>query len=337
MPETNSYPEISELLNHRLVFVMGKGGAGKTTLAAALTFAAEAAGKTVLLAETVENMAIGRLFEKSEINEKPIPVSRHISIARILPKVEMVEYTKFHIKSGFIAKQITNSRLFDHIADAAPGLNEIMTLGKLWRWESEKHQNGKPLYDIIIVDSPATGHALNLLRLPEMLIDMIRVGPIVSQVKNLHVLLKDRTLSALVLVSPPEELPVKESVELSSIARDDLNMPVSMFFVNAVCPDLFSSLPHKLINDLLFSDQSGALDGVVSNPGAVDDVLKTARHQYLWRQIHQKHIDYIRNIVACPVVEIPFFAKADMTLRDIRQMANDCFLPSKDVRGTGHA
>lgn len=328
MPTEYMHKEIAQLLSRRLIFVMGKGGTGKTTLSLSLAFAAEKAGKRVLLAETEEGTAIGRIFGQTEINETPIPVSDGISIARVLLKAEMAAYTHFHIKSGFIAKRITGSRLFDYLATATPGLKEIMTLGRLWRWEADRQESGRPVYDIIIVDSPATGHVLSLLRLPKTLIRMIRVGPLVSQVKQLDALLKDPDRTALALVSLPEELPVKESVELMGIARDEIRVPVRMFFLNGVYPDIFSSRNVENAHGMIFSEEGlGRLRASVSHRKALDAVVAAARHQYTRREIHEKYIDYIHRAVSCPVVEIPFFYTNDMAVGDMRQIADQWVAP----------
>lgn len=332
MPTKYMDKEIAQLLSRRLIFVMGKGGTGKTTLSLSLAFAAEKAGKRVLLAETEEGTAIGRFFGQTETHETPIPVSDGISIARVLPKSEMAAYTHFHIKSGFIAKRITGSRLFDYLATATPGLKEIMTLGRLWRWEANRDKSGNSAYDVIIVDSPATGHVLNLLRLPKTLIRMIRVGPLVSQVKQLDALLKDPVRTALALVSLPEELPVKESVELMAIANYEIRIPVRIFFLNGVYPDIFSARNAENVHGLIFSEENlDRLRTSVSHRKALDAVVAAARHQHSRREIHEKYIDHIHRAISCPVVEIPFFYTNDMAIGDMRHIA-DQWVAAQEVR-----
>lgn len=337
MPTDPIDPDIAQLIDRRLVFVMGKGGTGKTTLAAALAFAAEAAGKRVLLVETEESEAIGRLFGKTGINETPLRVSRRIFLAKVIPKAEMTAYAQYHIRPAFVAKRVTNSRLFDYLATAAPGLKEVMTLGRLWRWEGARDKNSRPVFDIVIVDSPATGHVLSLLRLPQTLIRMIRVGPIVSQVQRLDMLLKDENRTALALVSLPEEIPVKESVELMTTARDEIGMPVRTFFLNGVYPDIFQPRTSEALYDLLFSNRADKLYAATGNPAALDAVLVAARHQLVRRQIHEKYIATVNKAAECPVVEIPFFFTNDLGLDDIRQIAGKLSVPEKETGGMADA
>jgi anion-transporting ArsA/GET3 family ATPase len=330
--------DIIHLIGHRLVFVLGKGGTGKTTLSTALAFAAEAAGKNVLLVETEDGNAIARLFGKEDFNEIPVSVSTGISIAKILPRAEMEAYTQSHVKSSLISKYITSSRLFEYLSGATPGLKEIMTLGRLWRWETSRNKDGSPVYDIIIVDSPATGHALNLLRLPKTLIDMIRVGPIVSQVKILHTLLKDQTRTALTLVSLPEELPINESVELMASAREQIGMPIQMVFLNGVYPEVFSSPPPQAVSDMIFSEKNSTHFASVSNPEALEAVIAAVRHHCLRRKIHEKYLDYIKTAAACPVAEVPFYFTNNLTIHEISAIADDLLMPDRIVaRGGLHA
>jgi len=322
MPPDETH-KLAELLDRRLVFVMGKGGVGKTTLAMALAYAAESAGKRVLLAETEDSPSIGRIFGEPDLTESPVSVSGKIWIARINPKAELEAYTHFHIKSGFISRRITKSRLFDYLSEATPGLKEIMTLGRLWRWERARHKDGRPIYDIIIVDAPATGHALSLLRLPKTLIDMIRVGPIVSQVTDLQKLLRDDRKTWLTLVCLPEELPVRESIELMDIAGEELNIPVRVVFLNGVYPPLFTPEEEARLG--------------IPEIGDLELIQRAARHQFKRRRIHEGYIEQLNALPTGPVVEVPYLFANELTVRDIRRIASRYLRPEPGSQEDIHA
>lgn len=337
MPPVEKLQTLAELLDRRLIFVMGKGGVGKTTLSIALAFAAESAGKRVLLAETEESGSIGRLLGEIDLTEKPVSVSGKIWIARIDPKAELEAYTQFHVKSGFVSRRITKSRLFDYLSEATPGLREIMTLGRIWRWERERHKDGRPFYDIIIVDSPATGHALSLLRLPKILIDMIRVGPIVSQVSDLQKLLRDEKKTWLTLVCLPEELPVKESLELITIARDEINIPVRFMFLNGVFPSLFNPAEGERLESLLHGKADDLLFSGLPDHQSIGPNLKAAIHQYTRRRIHESYIAQLKDQFPGPVIEVPYLFVNDLTVRGIRQIASRYLRPETGSQETVYA
>lgn len=321
MPSSSGCETLRDMFSRRLIFVMGKGGVGKTTLAIAMAYAAQSLGLRVLLAETEDNRSISRYFNQEELGEAPVLVSDNIRIARIHPKSELEAYTHVHIKSRFISRRITRSRLFDYLAEATPGLKEVMTLGRIWRWEAAKDANGRPVYDLVIVDAPATGHGLSLLRLPKLLIDMIRIGPVAAQIRDMQAVLQDPDITWIALVTQPEELPVKESLELMAAARDEIGIPVRNVFLNGIYPALFDGVQAERIRALA---EGGAADAVrlqISDPESFDAVIQAARHQWGRRRIHQAYLDQLEGETACPVIPIPFFFTNHLTKNEMQSIA----------------
>lgn len=314
-PNDNPGNPLAELFERRLVFVMGKGGVGKTTISAALALAAERLGKRVLLAEIGDSDAIGQVFISHTLPAQPLKIADAIWGARVNPKAELAEYLNQHINSTFFANRITRSRLFDYLAAAAPGLKEIMSLGRIWRWVLEKDADGLAAYDLIIVDAPATGHALSLLRLPQVLIEMIRFGPIVREVRQLEKLIKDPEKTWLTLVTLAEELPVNEALQLYQDAHTKLGMPVKLVFINAVYPQVFSPDETAQIADLLpYCRQH--------DPGAKGLRLLEAGWQWLSRRRRQQpYIDQLADKISSGHMEIPIYFTSHLSITDIGDIA----------------
>lgn len=314
MNAENSWPE--KLFTHRLIFIMGKGGAGKTTLSVLLAMAASSRQKKVLLVELSDSDAIGKVFNQSSLSETPIQLFERIWGARINPKAELEAYTYTHVNSGFIASRITHSRLFDYLFAATPGLKEVMSLGRIWRWEKSTDQNLNPLFDLIIVDSPATGHGLSLLRLPIQLIHMIRVGPIVSQIKNLQKVLQDHKKTCIALVTLPEELPVNEALEFYTAASETLNIPVETAFINSVWPKTYTDHEIAIIKEFTGSHQNN------NAPDVLRSIADAAGDHISRRLFQQKYIDQIKSRMNCPVIEVPFYFTNDLSFGDIGNISS---------------
>lgn len=304
-----------ELFSSRLLFVMGKGGVGKTTISIILALAAARGGQKTLLAEVGDSDAVGRLFQEAALTEHPRELSPNLWGARINPRTELESYVRTHVSPGFIAGKIIRSRLFDYLFEAAPGLKEVMSLGRLWRWATQDQQAlGDIDFDLIIVDAPATGHALSLLRLPDTLIKMIRIGPVANQIRSLQELLKDRRKTRLVLVSLPEELPINETVELYAAAKDSLEMPVAATFINGVYPSIFSPEEAEQITSL--ENKYRASGDSMENRllSSASDLIRRSRDQ-------RKYVESIRSAAPSHVQEVPFCFTGDLSLTDIRELS----------------
>ena len=306
---------------------MGKGGVGKTTISVLLAMLASRLGKKVLIVEAGDGDVIGRLFDKASLTETPIHLTEKIWGAHVNPKAELEAYTRAHINPGFIANRITRSRLFDYLFAATPGLKEVMSLGRIWRWEKYTGEDSTPLFDLIIVDSPATGHALSLLRLPMQLIQMIRVGPIVSQIQELQGLLQNRQKTCLALVTLPEELPVNEAIELYSVAESTLNIPVMITFINSVWPEAYNPEEQSEITNKWTSLKSRDTEQ------SYMPLLNAAINHIHRRNLQQKYMDQIKSEIRSPVVEVPFYFTNDLSLKDIEQISVSISTSSVDAAG----
>ncbi|MBC2714281.1 MAG: ArsA family ATPase [Desulfobacteraceae bacterium] len=307
-------PWLERLFSCRLIFVMGKGGVGKTTISIALACAAERMNKKVLLAEIGDTDSIGRLYRDQALSEAPRILTQSIWGARVDPKAELEAYVRAHVTPGFIAGKIVRSRLFEYLFEATPGLKEVMSLGRLWRWEKEENNHAGATYDLIIVDAPATGHAMSLLRLPDLLINMIRVGPVANQIRGLQHLLKNHQKTSLVLVSLPEELPANEAVEFYSMAEDTLDMPVAATFINCVYPAVFNRTDLQLIESIESSDWDFSFS-------AVSKLIASARILNRRRIDQLKHIEEIYAKANGHVQEIPFCYTNDLTINQIQELS----------------
>jgi anion-transporting ArsA/GET3 family ATPase len=308
-----------KLLAHRLIFVMGKGGVGKTTITVVLGQAASRLGKKTLLVELGDSDAIGGLFSQTSLPEAPSQLSKQLWGARVNPKAELEAYTRAHIPSSLIANRITRSRFFDYLFAATPGLKEVMSLGRIWRWEQAAGKDSFPLFDLIIVDSPATGHGLSLLRLPDQLVQMIRVGPIVSQINQLQELLQDHQKTCLVLVTLPEELPVNETLEFYATSESELNIPVSVTCINSVWPATYTA------DDMASLDLLSTSLGPESSNSTLKVLSDAAKRHIEKRRQQEKYISQISSAIPCPVAEVPFCFTNDLTLKDIDRIAPAVF------------
>jgi len=304
------------IFDYRLLFVVGKGGVGKTTVSAALGIAAKRQSKTTLLVEVGDADTIGQVFERGTLPESPIQIQPDLWGVRINAKSVLQEYIKLHVNIPFIAARIVRSRIFEYIITATPGLKEVMTLGQIWRWEQDKTFDNAPHFDLIIVDAPATGHGVSLLMLPQTLINMLIVGPIVEQTRVVHNLLIDPVKTCMTLVTIPEELPVNEALEFKSIASEKLQMPVQKTLINSVYPNDFSASDEdKIYEKIKEIDQKDHLK-------KLKPMFELAKSTILRRKLQQRYIDqiYDQKEKNETIIELPFIFSHRLSIRDIEPL-----------------
>ena len=237
------------LLDRRLIFVTGKGGVGKTTVAAALGLAAARAGKRVLVCEVADQERLTATFGLPAAGFREVEVERCLSVFSVNPEDATAEWLRFQLRSRTLAGLLGGSRVFQYLATAAPGLAEMVTIGKVWELaQLERKTPSAAPYDLVIVDAPATGHGLALLRAPRTFADIARVGPINRQAGIVDAFLRDPANTAVIAVALAEEMPVSETIDLERRLQDELSLELEHVFVNALLADRVSGAEAKAID-----------------------------------------------------------------------------------------
>jgi anion-transporting ArsA/GET3 family ATPase len=205
----------------RLWIVTGKGGTGRTSVAAALALCAARAGERVLLAGSAADGALPALLEIAEphaAQEQPLEVEPGLFALLLSPERALAEYVELQLPLGGLGKRLLASRAFRAFLDAAPGWRDLVALGKLVQLEQER-AGGRPRFDRIVLDAPATGHALSMLSTPQVVLDVVRMGPLRRVAEAVRALLVDPRRTQCILVTLAEELPVCETLELAAALR----------------------------------------------------------------------------------------------------------------------
>src|SRR4051812_45989250 len=221
--------QVAFLLDKRLVFVTGKGGVGKTTVASCVARVAAERGQRVILCEVATD----------ETRHDEVELAPGIHSIAIDPEQAMREYLADQV-GGALSKVMTSSRIFTYLAAAAPGLRELLMIGKVWDLaQLDQRRTGDTPYDLVILDAPATGHALGMLRTPRTFRDVARVGPISRQAGRIDTFLTNPELTGVVAVAAPEEMPVNETIEFIAALGEEMQMEPDAVVVNGVYPDRF--------------------------------------------------------------------------------------------------
>ncbi|MEW5738377.1 MAG: ArsA family ATPase [Myxococcota bacterium] len=223
---------VAELDDKRLIVVTGKGGVGKTTLSAALGLKSARAGRRTLICEVNTQERVTALLGKTPVGPEVTAVDENLWCVNARPQEAMREYALMILKFESIYNAVFENRLVRYFLRFIPSLQELVLLGKILFHLKEKRPDGSPRFDQIIVDAPATGHAITFLSVPQVLLDTIPPGAMASEVTWMRDSLVDRATSAVVLVSLPEELPVNETLELHEALAKRVKMHPRLVVLN---------------------------------------------------------------------------------------------------------
>lgn len=280
-----------------VLIVAGKGGVGKTTVSAALARAASRAGLSVLVIELEGKSGIAAAFGRPEAfgyeeevlsPADPNDGSGEVRARTITPDDALVEYLAEH-GLGRLSKRLAASGTLDVVATAAPGIRDILVLGKV------KQLERAGAADLIVLDAPAAGHTLTFLSSAHGLLDAIRVGPIRVQAGDVIELLTDPARCRVLLVTLPEETPVNEVVETAFKLEDRVGVSLGPVVVNCVYPRL----------EHLDADPAGLAGAEHLPPGDLEALRQAARFRRSRQRIQGEEIERLAAALPLPQLALP--------------------------------
>src|SRR5581483_4183097 len=226
------------------------------------------------------------------------------------------EYLKLQLRISVVGRIGPLAKAFDFVATAAPGVREILTVGKLCYEVRERN------YDLVVVDAPATGHIIGQLAAPQAINDLVKVGLIRGQTDWMLEILSDPAKTGLVAVTTPEEMPVNETLELTERVAAETTVQMSAVVVNRVLPELFTQREEEVFEQLR---QPEAEQAVSSRAGGdMAPVLEAARLAVTMRRTGSVHLQRLQAGLpdGLPVLLLPYLFTRSHGLRTTRQVAH---------------
>ena len=231
---------INPLSERRFLFISGKGGVGKTTVTASLALAFARQGKRVLMAGCNAKERFSTIFGTGPVGADVKQVADGVWAVNMEPGRAMEEYGLMILKSRTLYRAVFDNRYVRSFFRATPGLYEWAMLGKAWWHTTETRSDGSPVFDIVMLDAPATGHGLDMLRVPKVIVDVVPPGILRRDADRAWAMFRDPKQTAVVIVTLPEDMPVNETIELIGGVEGELGLHVQQLVVNGMLPPLFS-------------------------------------------------------------------------------------------------
>ncbi len=315
----------TRLLDHRLLFVTGKGGVGKTSMAAGLALLSAQRGRRTLVCEIDAKGDLADSFEVGRLSFDPSELAPQLWGMAMDTEESLREYLKLQLKVPLLGRIGPLARTFDFVADAAPGVKEILTVGKLCYEVRERS------YDLIVVDASATGHVVGQLAAPQAINELVKVGRVRDQTRWMVDILADPRTTAAVIVTSPEEMPVTETLELAERLAVETDVHLAAVLVNRVLPELFGRREEEVFERLrqptgrrLLTQALAAGGTAAAQAEAVAGLLDAAQLAVTLRRTRAEHLTRLRAELsaAVPLVYVPYLFARTHGVRATRAVAD---------------
>ncbi len=320
---------MQSLLDRKLIFITGKGGVGKTTMAAAVGILAARAGLRTIVVEVGEQSRMTSMFGRTAPEPGvEIELESGLSSISIDPDQALLEWLQA-LGGRVSGRVLASSGTFQYFAAAAPGAKELVSMVKIWQLTRGSGRRRTPAHDLVVVDAPATGHALGMLRSPQTFGAIARVGPIAGQTQHVRDLLEDPLRTAYLAVALATEMAVTEALELQDGLQRQLGRSLDAVIVNGLLPRRFSPAELEQISAL---SPNGA--GAASAPaggrargrheqqdGVVAAAARAARTVHDRAAFQHNQVARLRRR-EFEVLGVPFMWGGRLDLAEVRELAD---------------